>query len=211
MRGARRLVHVDNRLGGIIPACAGSTWLFGLLCGWIRDHPRMCGEHFSCLSIFDISLGSSPHVRGARVHAPDRENDGGIIPACAGSTDCPKRHGACSRDHPRMCGEHNIVFVPYNLYRGSSPHVRGAPGARHYVWHYAGIIPACAGSTSTGIRFRSCSGDHPRMCGEHALFRQLVHLEAGSSPHVRGAQYAGASGAATPGIIPACAGSTLRK
>ena len=147
MRGARRLVHVDNRLGGIIPACAGSTWLFGLLCGWIRDHPRMCGEHFSCLSIFDISLGSSPHVRGAlKVHV-GRPTVAGIIPACAGSTVNYHYKQLKAGDHPRMCGEHCGVASNAWIRWGSSPHVRGALRCTAQSGHGLGIIPACAGST----------------------------------------------------------------
>ena len=52
---------------GIIPACAGSTG------GQIADnrdngdHPRMCGEHQAYRRPTITNLGSSPHVRGARI------------------------------------------------------------------------------------------------------------------------------------------------
>ena len=66
VRGARGSCVVPERVGGIIPACAG-------------EHQRFDdGEIYTA--------GSSPHVRGAQ------ENQGhhwwcrGIIPACAGST-----------------------------------------------------------------------------------------------------------------------------
>ena len=47
-----------------------------------------------------------------------------------------------------MCGEHMVESVTIMCAPGSSPHVRGARigGAAGKV--QAGIIPACAGSTS---------------------------------------------------------------
>ena len=55
-------------------------------------------------------------------------------------------------------------------------------------WKKLGIIPACAGSTSS--LFVSCAlvRDHPRMCGEHVVNDCVVEVFGGSSPHVRGAQ-----------------------
>ena len=50
---------------GIIPACAGSTIVYGLVQGVLGDHPRMCGEHLYNAGASIISGGSSPHVRGA--------------------------------------------------------------------------------------------------------------------------------------------------
>ena len=135
---------------GIIPACAGSTVM--------STDPDL------------ISTGSSPHARGAPPRRPGTCQSGGdhprmrgehletiallkklegIIPACAGSTNCsiaeltmvwgssPHARGAqprscsrcaASRDHPRMRGEHGLAD-PYTL-------------------RVDGIIPACAGSTS---------------------------------------------------------------
>ena len=133
---------------GIIPACAGSTLLYVQHVVKLRDHPRMCGEHSGSCPLPAPSAGSSPHVRGAPVGAADGGFHGGIIPACAGSTKRTELSLLRSGDHPRMCGEHNIVFVPYNLYRGSSPHVRGARIWNYGTRHASGIIPACAGSTS---------------------------------------------------------------
>ena len=107
VRGARGSCVVPERVGGIIPACAGSTKGSMTVKSTLRDHPRMCGEHVVSEHLHGHVQGSSPHVRGAR-HAIFVEFElDGIIPACAGST---PRHGsspACRRDHPRMCGEHN--------------------------------------------------------------------------------------------------------
>ena len=59
-----------------------------------RDHPRMRGEHVLRGTMQADDMGSSPHARGAR-EAPDAcLTLGGIIPACAGSTD-PQRPPPC--------------------------------------------------------------------------------------------------------------------
>ena len=72
-----------------------------------------------------------------------------------------------------------------------------------------GIIPACAGSTSSCTSCCSRCGDHPRMCGEHTAIRLASSAEPGSSPHVRGALAVGQALLDFVGIIPACAGSTV--
>ena len=106
VRGARGGKEESPWLQGIIPACAGSTFNSTplLLPQW--DHPRMCGEHCTSRGVIRGSLGSSPHVRGARVAAECGQRPSGIIPACAGSTLAfPECHVTVG-DHPRMCGEH---------------------------------------------------------------------------------------------------------
>ena len=136
--------------------------------------------------------GSSPHARGA--------------PRRARATTC------CSRDHPRMRGEHS-----------NREHLSGID---------EGIIPACAGSTMTPSDVMPCrvgssphargaleyeykalpfGEDHPRMRGEHRQHhkrrnraRWIIPACAGStpasigagvscigsSPHARGARLA---------------------
>ena len=48
------------------------------------------------------------------------------------------------------------------------------------------------------------------MCGEHFDGLAETVIFPGSSPHVRGAPYGTIVVVVTPGIIPACAGSTYR-
>ena len=45
VRGAQPVVRAEHIVGGIIPACAGSTPRNLLLVSAPWDHPRMCGEH----------------------------------------------------------------------------------------------------------------------------------------------------------------------
>ena len=70
VRGAQRCGHTDISCTGIIPACAGSTVTQNIEPGIAWDHPRMCGEHGHGQPYEGRDVGSSPHVRGARV--PDR-------------------------------------------------------------------------------------------------------------------------------------------
>ena len=74
-----------------------------------------------------------------------------------------------NRDHPRMCGEHQVRDTLYGTTQGSSPHVRGARGIDGGGRRRAGIIPACAGSTFLSALFADMKRDHPRMCGEHCM------------------------------------------
>ena len=86
VRGAHRRQPQLRQRAGIIPACAGSTCWSRSTSRTVRDHPRMCGEHFDAGDLEVHVGGSSPHVRGApRVEGLEPEKSG-IIPACAGST-----------------------------------------------------------------------------------------------------------------------------
>ncbi len=147
VRGAHHMHRSHAGVSGIIPACAGSTMPTFSTMIWTRDHPRMCGEHFAGIFHLLELTGSSPHVRGAPKYLQSFVTPTGIIPACAGSTEPPYETPCDSRDHPRMCGEHNGITVGTPVRLGSSPHVRGALHAS--LWHCLclGIIPACAGST----------------------------------------------------------------
>ena len=188
--------HVRGALGcsvssadgfGIIPACAGSTSVACRFSTYRWDHPRMCGEHACTHPIEKMTAGSSPHVRGAQTVQSGTELALGIIPACAGSTGGESAHVRYIGDHPRMCGEHRERAEHHAPIMGSSPHVRGAPNQFEQSTDYAGIIPACAGSTRRRPRHRPRTRDHPRMCGEHCCVALIVSIPPGSSPHVRGA------------------------
>ena len=170
----------------------------------------MCGEHCDTLDHTTRNRGSSPHVRGAlRVLALNIVSRG-IIPACAGSTACHVFRRAILQDHPRMCGEHPAGIGLACWHTGSSPHVRGAPRRALALIFTQGIIPACAGSTSSERAPPASARDHPRMCGEHRVRGADHRRGEGSSPHVRGARRPQRGAFGGRGIIPACAGSTYQ-
>ena len=193
---------------GIIPACAGSTRRPARRTGARRDHPRLRGEHSRTRRSASPSSGSSPLARGAL--GGERQNRPvlGIIPACAGSTRHVTGTRFTMRDHPRLRGEHRRDVRRNVLGQGSSPLARGALDARLDGQVPAGIIPACAGSTTSRWSSTPARWDHPRLRGEHTPRYHVVCEITGSSPLARGAPYIRLR-TCTPGrIIPACAGST---
>ena len=126
-RGARPPTGSAAVVRGIIPAYAGSTVLTEIATCFLRDHPRIRGEHPFVRSRPRSAGGSSPHTRGARALRATETGPLRIIPAYAGSTRCSGSRARALWDHPRIRGEHDEHRVP----------------ARRR-W---GIIPAYAGST----------------------------------------------------------------
>ena len=208
VRGTLPAGPARERLPGIIPACAGNTTIDNdgiLRCG---DHPRVCGEHSPRLKVGTEYEGSSPRVRGTRATLNYLVTGIGIIPACAGNTIWLTRAPNTARDHPRVCGEHRMVGRGGVSYWGSSPRVRGTLAERHGVAAGLGIIPACAGNTSSITTASPTSRDHPRVCGEHRRARLACVIALGSSPRVRGTPACSRRTRSRTGIIPACAGNT---
>ena len=152
-----------------------------------------------------------------------------IITADAGSTPSRGRNANPTQDHPRGCGEHQQQQTDYHLQQGSSPRMRGAPRQNVIGDPNSRIIPADAGSTSSGhvddLIYRDhprgcgehtshgCTGhrilqDHPRGCGEHHICVCGQPVNVGSSPRMRGAHRLGLHLERIQRIIPADAGST---
>ena len=210
-RGAHRRPSAQRRVAGIIPACAGSTVL-----GWParcsrRDHPRVRGEHPAVQTARRGPAGSSPRARGALETGKSGGTVEGIIPACAGSTPTCWALSTSRRDHPRVRGEHACPPGGLVIDPGSSPRARGAlPHAARQLPE-RGIIPACAGSTSTATRANSSAWDHPRVRGEHVCSPIFSTRYGGSSPRARGARRTCDRTSYRQGIIPACAGSTTAR
>ena len=147
MRGALPFFVQLGHGRRIIPANAGSTARHSPPPSSQPDHPRECGEHASRPGAVDFLAGSSPRMRGAPHLGSPVVMPGRIIPANAGSTSWPPTGLQACGDHPRECGEHDIVGDLFAGDMGSSPRMRGAHrivGAGHV---YDGIIPANAGST----------------------------------------------------------------
>ena len=149
-------------------------------------------------------------MRGADFGEGVDESDEGIIPACAGSSLGGLRMNCFTWDHPRVCGEQMAYKEESTDWKGSSPRVRGAGGRRRDRARPLGIIPACAGSSTTTSTTRRESRDHPRVCGEQAIQMRRGVYDKGSSPRVRGAVRPGVASIGLAGIIPACAGSSPR-
>ena len=127
VRGTRRVWRNMAYRYGIIPACAGNTSWCSRSSPDARDHPRVCGEHKLVLTELAGRTGSSPRVRGTRMSIPLWTTEHGIIPACAGNTTSRPSNEPSTRDHPRVCGEHQKGSAWCSPRLGSSPRVRGTP------------------------------------------------------------------------------------
>ena len=160
------------------------------MCGGGRDHPRVCGEH-RCTSLPHSRLGgSSPRMRGTHCCRRWDCPRPGIIPAYAGNTSPMKSRVRPRRDHPRVCGEHDMMVIGSLEDLGSSPRMRGTQNSTRSSRPTSGIIPAYAGNTV-------------RRAG-HSYGRR------GSSPRMRGTPDTVHQSAIELGIIPAYAGNTWR-
>ena len=210
-RGALSLPACHQIVVGIIPACAGSTTGHHERGGQGEDHPRLRGEHTPPPAPRARRRGSSPLARGAPRDGPGSLINGGIIPACAGSTASTRLSTGPRGDHPRLRGEHPFATASGICAVGSSPLARGARGRRESALGVPGIIPACAGSTAGCAATASRARDHPRLRGEHRWVRRYCEPGEGSSPLARGAPIEHKVGGEPGGIIPACAGSTRRR
>ena len=133
--------------------------------------------------------GSSPHARGPPSGTDFRHLPLRIIPACAGSTSRDDAISYLFKDHPRMRGVHHVINGGLQISVGSSPHARGPLKYEHQ------------GSNR--------SWDHPRMRGVHFFVNPFFLSHSGSSPHARGPLMPFGTSRKDPGIIPACAGSTV--
>ena len=125
-------------------------------------------------------------MRGTRNRRRRAGRDTGIIPAYAGNTSPLCFVGVACRDHPRVCGEHLQQSVGGVETVGSSPRMRGTRYPLVQQSGVAGIIPAYAGNTGHGLWRCVWCEDHPRVCGEHLLLKQIVRRSKGSSPRMRG-------------------------
>ena len=169
----------------------------------------MCGEHSSRHDHCGCIQGSSPRVRGTLFAVSVVVSSLGIIPACAGNTLCIDGIGLPTRDHPRVCGEHESIVDTSLIDVGSSPRVRGTLLIILSEIGWVGIIPACAGNTSPHKSASEAVRDHPRVCGEHLREIGSETIPMGSSPRVRGTQQLVKAVGDIVGIIPACAGNTV--
>ena len=209
MRGTPDAVNHAPHAVGIIPAHAGNTAPTPTWSRRPRDHPRACGEHNTGHHRRTLRTGSSPRMRGTRLHRDDAKPDPGIIPAHAGNTYWTRWAGLPNADHPRACGEHWINARRNPKIMGSSPRMRGTREYQSVPEDIDGIIPAHAGNTRAGSGCPGWPGDHPRACGEHLFVAWTECSCPGSSPRMRGTQCRRTWYPAIGGIIPAHAGNTV--
>ena len=107
-----------------------------------------------------------------------------------------------------MCGENVKGNNVLDSSKGSPPRVRGKRRKPSAPVLYVGITPACAGKTVKARANSLATQDHPRVCGENALYAQQIEKVSGSPPRVRGKLRAINGISPCIRITPACAGKT---
>ena len=105
MRGKDAFTHVVCCALGITPAYAGKRWQQTESPGFVKDHPRVCGEKFERSDPRFPSRGSPPRMRGKGNFHVVTHTKVGITPACAGKSTALQPPSHWFRDHPRVCGE----------------------------------------------------------------------------------------------------------
>ena len=125
MRGKRVRARASATRARIIPAHAGQTHRMqrGFMAG--PDHPRACGANVHTAYQLRFPAGSSPRMRGKRLHDRCHRQRGRIIPAHAGQTTVTISLPVSSPDHPRACGANPVPDAMASAFFGSSPRMRG--------------------------------------------------------------------------------------
>ena len=166
MRGKDDFVKLFSLNGGITPAYAGkscSTY-FCIPAGW--DHPRVCGEKSGLGTRTFSNPGSPPRMRGKAHFAVCPERHAGITPAYAGKSSKLSSEAYTSWDHPRVCGEKDVIMGISTNFIGSPPRMRGKePVMLLYRCNFR-ITPAYAGKSACKSHTCAAYWDHPRVCGE---------------------------------------------
>ena len=208
MRGKAGSSPASGTFDRITPAYAGKSNRDQTILTTFEDHPRVCGEKDGRLDFSMLQKGSPPRVRGKaalwRVSRPLFR----ITPACAGKSAKAERTSRCSWDHPRVCGEKDLVSRQLHFSTGSPPRVRGKEDLVILNGRSDGITPACAGKSVLLQSGSVVNGDHPRVCGEKGGGGDASRDELGSPPRVRGKVERLTNEKHLPGITPACAGKS---
>ena len=208
MREPPTMSNLNQRIIRITPACAGTTWRAWLGTNRIRDHPRVCGNHYLLKNGCPYILGSPPRVREPHTQICLPESFVRITPACAGTTHSAQRICQGGQDHPRVCGNHLHLLHRTTRTLGSPPRVREPHQGSGSACREDRITPACAGTTYFWHIRRAAYQDHPRVCGNHIFLPFLRVSLTGSPPRVREPRRVRSASSFANRITPACAGTT---
>ena len=156
------------------------------------------------------NVGSPPRMRGKVSNESKEYQSEGITPAYAGKRLPGSTRMVSSPDHPRVCGEKDVLPPGQGAGAGSPPRMRGKACRCAFQPRPCGITPAYAGKSVSSKVFLCPWRDHPRVCGEkfNKCFRRTAVV--GSPPRMRGKAAMRGCTRITPGITPAYAGKRCR-
>lgn len=147
-----------------------------------------------------------PHMRGKVACIGSHFRRLGITPAYAGKSSIGGSPRSQHWDHPRMCGEKEMLYRTKAGKWGSPSHMRGKANLECHRIVFDRITPAYAGKRPPQSPPSGQSRDHPRICGEKSVSKVETKLMPGLPPHM---QEKGLRDVLVPkplGITPAYAG-----
>ena len=112
-------------------------------------------------------------------------------------------------DHPRLCGEKDVLRHGYRYDTGSPPPMRGKGMQEAGDKSEKRITPAYAGKRGKGWQAGNPSQDHPRLCGEKFRRTAYAVVYVGSPPPMRGKAAHLRCRSSRSRITPAYAGKSL--
>ena len=130
----------------------------------------------------------------------------GITPAYAGKSVWYYPTRAATQDHPRLCGEKRPRLLRFCSVHGSPPPMRGKALDKPFSQRRCRITPAYAGKREVCTDRTRSTKDHPRLCGEKALCKNVPPSQIGSPPPMRGKARVLRRWQSATGITPAYAG-----
>ena len=129
MRGKESKCQRLYLRSGITPAHAGKSLLQGSLCR--------------------LFAGSPPRMRGKVLYMDCKNAFPRITPAHAGKSIRIHTKRTKTKDHPRACGEKNLLRLIFSFGMGSPPRMRGKALLRQIGCCVVGITPAHAGKSGS--------------------------------------------------------------
>ena len=132
-RGLRNSTTKDMTISGLIPACAGTTFLHFHNETAPQAHPRLRGDYVLLSPFLITRTGSSPPARGLRNFRVVINGVVGLIPACAGTTHREQSDDIGAWAHPRLRGDYMLACYCHACMVGSSPPARGLHKLRKIV------------------------------------------------------------------------------
>ena len=135
---------------------------------------------------------------------------GRITPAHAGKRRWPAGPFCALWDHPRACGEKQIILKTGARIKGSPPRMRGKVSDVFMPIKCVRITPAHAGKRKKTEVNNAITKDHPRACGEKCSICPLSRKSEGSPPRMRGKEKSPLVVVSDLGITPAHAGKRQR-
>ncbi len=125
MRGKASAGNAVESITGITPAYAGKRFRSSTKPAQSGDHPRVCGEKFTGDKNKIRHVGSPPRMRGKVSPPISTVSPLRITPAYAGKSKVSPSHGKWDEDHPRVCGEKQILPIAMILLDGITPAYAG--------------------------------------------------------------------------------------